>query len=86
MSIEEKFKSNNLVMQNKVKEEIEKVRGGVSNKNINQLYKVLDELIKMTDEKQLSVNFPRFVVDSWDYQDKLGIELLDLAALYKRLK
>lgn len=86
MPIEEEFKSNNLLMQNKVKEEIEMVRNGVSNKNINQLNKILDELIKMANEKQLSVNFPRFIVDSWDFQDKLGIELMDIAALYKKLK
>ena len=46
----------------------------------------LEELIKMLSEKQVPVKFPRFIVDSWDYQDKLGLELLDLAELYKRCK
>lgn len=86
MSIEEKFKANNLIMQNKVKEEIEKATNGTSSKNLSQLNTILEELIKMLSEKQLPVRFPRFIVDSWDYQDKLGLELLDLAELYKRCK
>ena len=86
MSIEEKFKTNNLIMQNKVKEEIEKVTNGASSKNLSQLNTILEELIKMLSEKQLPVRFPHFIVDSWDYQDKLGLELLDLAELYKRCK
>ena len=86
MSIEEKFKANNLIMQNKVKEEIEKATNGTSSKNLSQLNTILEELIKMLSEKQLPVRFPCFIVDSWDYQDKLGLELLDLAELYKRCK
>lgn len=86
MSIEEKFKANNLIMQNKVKEEIEKATNGTSSKNLSQLNTILEELIKMLSEKQLPVRFPRFIVDSWDYQDKLGLELLDLAELYNRCK
>ena len=86
MSIEEKFKANNLIMQNKVKEEIEKATNGRSSKNLSQLNTILEELIKMLSEKQVPVKFPRFIVDSWDYQDKLGLELLDLAELYKRCK
>ncbi len=30
--------------------------------------------------------YPRIIVDSWDYNDDMGIELLDLAELYKRWK
>ena len=86
MSIEEKYKANNLVMQKKVKEEIEKVSNGTSSKNLNQLYTILEELTQMLIEKRLPVKFSRFIVDSWDYQDELGIELLDLASLYKRWK
>ena len=84
MSIEEKFKTNNLIMQSKIKEEIEKVMNEKSCKNLNQLNIILDELNKMLEKKQLPVNFPRFIVDSWDYQDKLGLELLDLVSLYKK--
>lgn len=86
MSIEEKFKANNLVMQIKVKQEIEKVINGTSSKNLSQLNTILEELIIMLNEKQLPVKFSRFIVDSWDYQDKLGLELLDLVELYKRCK
>lgn len=86
MSIEEKFKSRNLIMQNKVKEEIDKVTNGTSSKNLSQLHTILEELNQMLIEKQLPVKFSRFIVDSWDYQDELGIELLDLASLYKRWK
>ena len=73
-------------MQDKVKKEVEKIKNGASKKNISQLNSILDDLIKIEKEKQLSVSFPRFIIDSWDYQDELGVELLDLMELYKKWK
>lgn len=47
---------------------------------------ILEELEQTLNNKCLPLSYPRIVVDSWDFQDKLGMELLDLAELYKRWK
>ena len=59
---------------------------GQSNKNYAQLSNILEELEKMLNSKNLKLCYPRMIVDSWDFTDELGLELLDLAELYKRWK
>ena len=36
--------------------------------------------------KYVKLSYPRIIIDSWDFQDKLGMELLDLAELYEHWK
>lgn len=86
MSIEEKLKKDNVNVQQQVKIEIENIKKGHSKKNIDQLNMILKELEGMLKIKNLPLSYPRFIVDSWDIQDKLGIELLKVAELYKRWK
>ncbi len=43
-------------------------------------------LENMMNNKCLTLCYPRIIVDSWDFNDDLGLELLDLAELYKRWK
>ncbi len=86
MSIEEKYKKNNVDVQQHIRCEMENIRKGISKKNLTQLKGILDELEKMLNNKYLPLSYPRIIVDSWDFQDKLGMELLDLAELYKRWK
>lgn len=86
MSIEEKYKRRNVDVQQHVRSEIKNIKKGISEKNLVQLNGILEELEKMMDNKCLPLSYPRIIVDSWEYHDKLGMELLDLAELYKHWK
>ena len=86
MSIEEKYKKKNVDIQQHVRSEMENIKKGISKKNLVQLNVILDELGKTQNNKCLRLSYPRIIVDSWDFQDKLGMELLDLAELYKHWK
>ena len=86
MSIEEKYKKNNMDVQQHIKSEMENIKKGFSKKNLVQLSVILEELEKMLNNKCLPLSYPRIIIDSWDFQDKLGMELLDLAELYEHWK
>lgn len=86
MSLEDKFKKKNEDVQQRVRRELEYVKKGQSKKDYVQLSDILEELEKMMNNKCLPLCYPRIIVDSWDFNDDLGIELLDLAELYKRWK
>ncbi len=86
MSLEDKYKKKNIDIQLRVRREMEYVQKGQSNKNYAQLSNILEELEKMLNSKNLKLCYPRMIVDSWDFTDELGLELLDLAELYKRWK
>ena len=85
MLLEDKYKKN-IDIQLRVRREMEYVQKGQSNKNYAQLSSILEELEKMLNSKNLKLCYPRMIVDSWDFTDELGLELLDLAELYKRWK
>ena len=78
MSIEENFNKRNSKLQQKIELEIEKVKVGQSKKNMVQLQTILAE-------KNVILSYPRIIVDSWDYSDELGVELLELAELYRKI-
>ena len=86
MLIEKQYKKKNVDAQQSIKNEIEMIKKGMSEKNIVQLNEILVELKKMLNNKCLQLSYPRIIIDSWDFKDELGIKLLDLAELYKRLK
>ena len=50
-----------------------------------QLQTILTELQKSNTQKNIILSYPRIIVDSWDYSDQLGMELLGLAELYKKI-
>lgn len=85
MSIEENFNKRNSELQQKIKLEIEKVKMGQSKKNMVQLQTILTELQKSNMQKNVILSYHRIIVDSWDYSDQLGMELLELEELYKKL-
>ena len=85
MSIEENFNKRNSELQQKIELEIEKVKVGQSKKNIVQLQTILTELQKSNTQKNIILSYPRIIVDSWVYSDQLGMELLGLAELYKKI-
>ena len=80
------YKKKNTEAQQHVKKEIDLVNKGLSHKSYEQLKSILEELEKMLNEKGLSTYYPRIIVDSWDFNDQLGLELLELEELYKRWK
>ena len=85
MSIEENFNKRNSKLQQKIELEIEKVKVGQSKKNMVQLQTILTELQKSNMKKNVILSYPRIIVDSWDYSDELGVELLELAELYRKI-
>ena len=85
MSIEENFNKRNSELQQKIELEIEKVKVGQSKKNMVQLQTILTELQKSNTQKNIILSYQRIIVDSWDYSDQLGMELLGLAELYKKI-
>lgn len=59
------------------------------NINKQQLIKVKEELIFMSlcnNKKKIIPSFPRMIIDSWDYNNPLGIKLLKLYESYKKIK
>ena len=85
MSIEEKFNIRNAELQQRIISEIEKAKEGQGKKSIIQLQTILKELQSSSKIKKMNLCYPRFIVDSWDYSDQLGIDLLELAELYKKI-
>lgn len=86
MSIEQEYKKNNMDVQQRIRLEIENIKKGNSKRNLDQINAILEELRKTLSNKNLPLSFPRIIVDSWDFQDKLGIDLLKVAELYKQWK
>ncbi|WP_027296625.1 hypothetical protein [Robinsoniella sp. KNHs210] len=86
MSIEEIFYNKNLELQQKVKDEILSSKKRASSKNIFQLNTILEELEKIEKQKNITLKYPRIIIDSWDYSDNLGLELIELAKIYGKIK
>lgn len=85
MTIEEKFTRKNIELKNKVQTEIQNVQLGLSVKNVSQLKTILNELNLMKENPHIYVTYPRIIIDSWDYSDQLGLELIELSDLYKKV-
>lgn len=54
-----------------------------------QLERIKDEIKIMlgsNSSKDFIPSFPRIIVDSWDYNNKIGMRLLDFFELYKEIK
>ena len=84
MTLEEKFMKKNVELKSKVLDEIKNVQQGLSMKSKLQLETILDELNIMEKHKNQNISYPRIIIDSWDYSDQLGSELIELVNLYKR--
>lgn len=39
----------------------------------------------MERDSGLIISYPRLIIDSWDYSDSLGLELVELAEQYKKM-
>lgn len=86
MTIEDKFYGKNRELQKKILVEIDNVKNGLSKKNISQLETILRELRNSEKDRGIVLNYPRMIIDSWDYSDMLGVELIELAEMYKKIK
>lgn len=56
---------------------------------VAQLQKIMYEVEKMMCEnssKNFIPTFPRIIIDSWDYDNKLGLDLLKFNELYSKIK
>lgn len=85
MSLEEKMFDKNIELKNKVSDEIKRVQKGESKKNLYQLQTILNELYLIEQGKELILSYPRLILDSWDYSDSLGLELLEFAEKHKKI-
>ena len=75
MSLEERFKKKNSELQQKIEVEIVKVKEGQSKRNMVQLQTILIELQASSRQRNVTLSYPRIIIDSWDYSDQLGVEL-----------
>ena len=55
-------------------------------KSAHQLQTVGDELRRIAKDKNYTPIFPKFITDSWDYNDPLGITLMDIATILSKEK
>ena len=81
MSIDERI--DNIVKRiNGVYEE-----GGNANYSICESDKrlIIEELLQMKERKVRVLSFPRIIIDTWDYANPLGEELLELKDAYLRI-
>lgn len=85
MSLEEKYKKKCNELQKKIMLEIEKVKEGKSKRDRLHLQVILKELQESMTIKRMILSYPRLIIDSWDYSDELGIELMELAELYRKI-
>lgn len=75
----------------RVREELNAVNAGkVKNKSASQLHAVLDELSAMAaslnKNNTVTLYYPKGIADCWDYNDSLGLELMQLANEYYKIK
>lgn len=86
MGLEDNFKKKSMEMQNVLEKEIQRVRDGSSNRNINQLFFIKNELSKTIDTWDAKLSFQNMINDMWNDGDKLANELLGLADTYEKLQ
>lgn len=71
-----------------VTRELDLVNRGLKKRSHLQLKSIINDINKMNEIRDSNIflpSFPRFIVDSWDFSDSLGIELLNFYELYKKI-
>lgn len=82
----QEIKTKNLILQKEIERELECVEQGKSTRNKSELLCILKELRLAEDNLDYNFFFARAIIDSWDYSDKLGLDLMSLVSLYKKRK
>ncbi|MFZ2539576.1 MAG: hypothetical protein WAX04_11830 [Oscillospiraceae bacterium] len=88
MTVEQKFDKKLNEVMTALQQETTSVEQGISKKSIYQLNAInndLEQMNKIHNSKVFSPSFPRYIIDSWDYSDTLGMELMSLLEIYKKL-
>jgi hypothetical protein len=88
MTVQEKFDILYNEIRLKLQKEIDEARKGVSKKSIQQLSTIMGDIQQMSEvrnDKTFLPSYPRFIIDSWDFTDPLGMELINLLEIYKKL-
>ncbi len=86
---EKEFGDKYLELIQIVENELDLVNKGLNKRSSQQLKTIIIDLKKMNiikDLNQFMPSYPRFIVDSWDFDDLLGIELLKFYELYKKIQ
>lgn len=88
MLVYDKFNSlyNDILI--KINNELDEVIKGTNKKNKQQLLTIIYEVEKMFECKnpiKFLPTYPRIIIDSWDFTDALGIELVNFFEIYKKL-
>ncbi|PGT91625.1 hypothetical protein [Bacillus sp. AFS040349] len=52
---------------------------------ISQLENFYKDIEQMMESKSHIPSYPRFITDTWDFSSELGVQLLDLYELFKKL-
>lgn len=88
MTVQERIDNLYREIKMKIQQEISEERKEGSKKSKQQLLTIMDEITKMSEirnDKEFLPGYPRFIIDSWDFTDPLGIELINLFDIYKKL-
>ena len=56
----------------------------LSDKQLMHILKDLDQMNTIRDPNMFLPSYPRWIIDSWDYNDKLGDKLLSLLTVYEK--
>jgi predicted flavoprotein YhiN len=71
-------------MQITLQEEMKISEQGLCGTSILQLKTIHNELENMKSRIDFTPIFPKFIIDSWDFNDKLGQELMELFIIYEK--
>lgn len=88
MTVKERFDNLYNEIRIKLQNEIDEARIGDSKKSMQQLLTIMEEIQHMSEvrnDKAFLPSYPRFIIDSWDFTDPLGMELIKLLEIYKKL-
>ena len=81
----EEFLQKNKELKQKVAKEIVNAQFGASQKSPEQLQGILKELELMTEQTCQPLYYPRIIVDTWNFSDSLGRELMELSEAYGKI-
>jgi hypothetical protein len=54
-------------------------------KQLDMIKREIEKMKSILNFKEFSPNYPRIIVDSWDYNSELAQKLLDIAEKYRKI-
>lgn len=86
MLSEAEFDKRRLEMLQVIEVEVQRVKAGQSKRFLPHLELILKELQESTNRNITKFQYPYFIIDSWDYNDPLANDLMDLANAFKEMR